>query len=66
MGFSSKEYWNGLPFPFPEGLPDPGIKPGLLHCRQILSRLSYREILDGVNVSTFSLTVCCFDVYLGN
>ena len=32
MGFSRQEYWNGLPCPTPEPLPDPGIKPGcLLH-----------------------------------
>ena len=24
-GFPKKEYWSGLPFPFPEDLPDPGI-----------------------------------------
>ena len=27
MGFSRQEYWNGLPFPFPGDLPDPGIEP---------------------------------------
>ena len=27
MGFSKQEYWSGLPFPLPEDLPDPGIKP---------------------------------------
>ena len=26
MGFSRQEYWNGLPFPFPGELPDPGIE----------------------------------------
>ena len=26
-GFSRQEYWNGLPFPSPGNLPDPGIKP---------------------------------------
>ena len=30
-----------LPFPSPEDLPDPGIEPGLLHCKQILYQLSY-------------------------
>ena len=30
MGFSSQEYWNGLPFPFPGDLPDPGINPYLM------------------------------------
>ena len=27
MGFSRQEYWRGLPFPSPEDLSDPGIKP---------------------------------------
>ena len=37
LGFSRQEYWSGLLFPSPGDLPD----PGLLHCRQILYRLSY-------------------------
>ena len=28
MGFSSQEYWSGLPFLSPGDLPDPGIEPG--------------------------------------
>ena len=28
MEFSRQEYWNGLPFPSPGYLPNPGIKPG--------------------------------------
>ena len=27
MEFPRQEYWSGLPFPSPEDLPDPGIKP---------------------------------------
>ena len=27
MEFSRQDYWSGLPFPPPGGLPDPGIKP---------------------------------------
>jgi len=27
MGSSRQEYWNGLPFPSPGYLPDPGIEP---------------------------------------
>ena len=27
LGFSRQEYWNGLLFPFPRDLPEPGIKP---------------------------------------
>ena len=26
MGFIRQEYWNGLPFPSPADLPDPGIE----------------------------------------
>ena len=39
--FSRQEYWSGLPSPSPGDLPDPGMNPGLLHCRQILYRLSH-------------------------
>ena len=42
MEFSRQEYWNGLLFPSPEELPHPG--DGLLHHRQILYRLCYREV----------------------
>ena len=27
MGFPRQDYWSGLPFPFPEDLPDPGKEP---------------------------------------
>ena len=27
MGFSRQEHWSGLPFPYPEGLSNPGIEP---------------------------------------
>ena len=27
MEFSRQEYWSGLPFPFLEDLPDPGMEP---------------------------------------
>ena len=39
-GFSRQENWSGLPFPFSRDLPDPGIEPGLTHCRQILYPLN--------------------------
>ena len=28
MGFSREGYWSGLPFPSPDNLPNPEIKPG--------------------------------------
>ena len=37
-GFSRQEYWSGLPCPPPGDLSN----PGLLHCRQILYRLSHQ------------------------
>ena len=44
MEFSRPEYWSGLPCP-PQGIfPTQGSNPGLLHCRQILSQLSYENI----------------------
>ena len=42
LGFSRQEHWSGLPFPSAGDLPNPGIKPGLLHCRQILYHLSHQ------------------------
>ena len=39
--FSRQEYWSELPFPSPGDLPDPGLNPGLLRCRQMLYHLSH-------------------------
>ena len=36
IGFSRQEYWGGWPFPSPGNLPNPGLNPGLPHCRQTL------------------------------
>ena len=41
LGFSRQEHWSGLPFPSLGDLPDPGMNPGLLHCRQILYQLKH-------------------------
>ena len=41
MGFSRQEYWSELPFPSPEGLPDPGIEPGSPALHVYLYPLSY-------------------------
>ena len=40
MGFSRQEYWNGLPFPSPGDLPNPGIEPGspALQAEALLSK----------------------------
>ena len=39
--FCRQEDWSGLPFTSHGDLPDPGIEPGSLHCRQNLYPLSY-------------------------
>ena len=31
MGIPRQEHWTEWPFPVPQGLPDPGEEPGLLH-----------------------------------
>ena len=49
MGFSRQEYWSGLPFPSPGDLPNPGIEPGLLLCRQMLYPLSHSQLYYGLN-----------------
>ena len=43
LDYPRQEYWSGLPFPSPGDLPNPGVKLGLLHCRQILNHLSHQE-----------------------
>ena len=45
MEFSRHEYWSGLPFPSPGILPTQELIPYLLyllHCRQILYRVSHQ------------------------
>ena len=43
MGFSRQEYWSGLPFPPPGDLPDPGIKPCLVHWQADSLPLSHQR-----------------------
>ena len=43
--FFRQEYWSGLPFPSPGGLPDPGSNPGLPYCRHTLYHLSHQGSL---------------------
>ena len=43
MGFPRQEYWNGLPFPPPGDLPDPGIEPTSLAFPVLAGRLLTTE-----------------------
>ena len=40
-----QEYWSGFPCPPPGDLPNPGMNPGLRHCRWILYHLSHHGSL---------------------
>ena len=43
-GILQARYWNGLPFPSPEDLSNPGIEPGSPSLQADPLCLSYREI----------------------
>ena len=43
MGFSRLDYWSGLPFSSPGGLPNPGSNPHLLHWQVDLYHWTTRE-----------------------
>ena len=57
MEFSRQEYWSGLPLSSPRDLPNPGLEPGLLHCRQIPYHLSHQGSL-----LTITVTIKCYDL----
>ena len=42
MEFSREEDWSGFPCPPPRDLPNSGLNPSLLHCRQIFYILSHQ------------------------
>ena len=62
MGFSRQEYWSGLQCPPLGDLPDPGIKPRLLHllhCRWILNSQNHLgSLCVCVLVTQSCLTLC--------
>ena len=63
MGFPRQEYWNGLPFPSPRDLPNPGIKPVYIYIHT-RGRVDYKmEINKLVVVGTYG-EMCVFEVYL--
>ena len=68
MGFSRQEYWSGLPFSFPGDLLNPTQEsnPGLLHCRQIIYRLSFQGsagIWVGSSSNSSFVSQCLGEIY---
>ena len=72
MGFPRQEYWNGLPFPPPGVLPNPGIEPAsppslalqadsllLSHTREAHT-LSYHSLLQRLSLQTNKVTLLLF------
>ena len=56
LGFSRQDYWSGLPFPPPGGLPDPGIGPTSLVSPALASGF-FTTLLPGIhNISQGSMT----------
>ena len=73
MGFPRQEYWKGLPFPPPGGLPNPGIKPASLVSPALAGRFfttvpqgSLRQAYDLskhiVHLKSMHFTACKFSV----
>ena len=59
MGFSRHEYWSGLPFPSPGGLPDPGIEPGSPALRaDTLPSAPAGKSIQGVVIVTIKCILC--------
>ena len=58
MEFSRHEYWSGLPFPSPEDLPNPGIKPRSPALQaDSLYQLSHKQcLLPNTNCSPYKLS----------
>ena len=58
IGFSRQEQWSGLPFPSPEDLPYPGIKPGspALQAESLLTELPGNPMY----ILRFVYTVCTY------
>ena len=64
MRFPRQEYWSGLPFPSPEDLPDPGIKPTSLASPALADKLfttnTTREAQLHLILSIYQNVWCCY------
>ena len=60
MGFSRQEYWNALPFPPPQDLPDPRIKPTSLKSLALAGRFFTTSATWEVHPNCFRSHKECF------
>ena len=66
VGFPRQEYWSGLLFPSPGGLPDPGNEPTspalqagslpLIHSRELNSPITHRAGIQDTDKASWALT----------
>ena len=55
MGFPRQEYWNGVPFPTPGDLPDPGMEPAFL----VSPALANRALITSASWETQEFNIYC-------
>ena len=60
MGFSRQEYWSGLPFPSPQGLPEPGIEPASLTSPALAGRFFTTSATWEAHKSPSALSYCYY------
>ena len=66
MEFSRQEYWNGLPFPPPGNLPNPGIEPRSLALEEgsLLPEPPEKPVNTGVVSISYNLCLFKFSLIL--
>ena len=61
MGFSRQEYWNGLPYPPPGDLPDPGIEKASLMSPALAGDVfTTRASWEVYKIPIHHIDMCCF------
>ena len=62
MEFSWQKYWSGLPFPFPGGLPNPGIKPESLESPELTGKF-FTTVPSGKSLLTLKFILLSLHLY---
>ena len=64
MGFSKQEYWDGLSFPPPGNLPDPGIQPASLKSLTLAGEFFTTSATWEAHAHNFNFLSCFFSAYI--